>query len=376
MLWTHWFCTHCFFSSPVTFTITSALSSKFFIYFFVNTNFPSYTDHPHMTSNTVSGILSKRPLMSFTVMVVRYSLLVLFAQLVIFIPTLILNLFWFSSCPCSGPRPVPAVDDVLVFSFTRAHPCGRVCSFLLLHVFVHSDLLTPRRYWLMPLWTPRLTGLSGPVSGLPLPASPLASADSHYLCNVRPWLRQGVGCSRADPRGILSLHVHPHAVSSHVLRKVSPLLSRHRAAPELSWPPHRRHGRGFRRATCGPLLYVAGQASKVCAETSFCTSLWAWLPRSFTRLLWIVVLPLLASGSRSRQSFLECDQRACGYVPRGQWALLDADMPKLIDRSACLVEPVVVESLCSSRACAVPALSTSSAASSRCSRLYPIARPC
>ena len=142
----------------------------------------------------------------------------------------------------------------------------------------------------------------------------------------------------------------------------------------------------FRRATCGPLLYVAGQASKFCTETSFCTSLWAWLPRSCTRLLWIVMLLLLASGSRSRQSFLECDQhsflaqlspqRACGYVPRGQWALLDAVMPKLIDRSACLVEPVVVESLCSSRACAVSALSTSSAASGRCSRLYPIARPC
>ena len=142
----------------------------------------------------------------------------------------------------------------------------------------------------------------------------------------------------------------------------------------------------FRRATCGPLLYVAGQASKFCTETSFCTSLWAWLPRSFTRLLWIVVLLLWLPGSRSRQSFLECDQhsflpqlspqRACGYVPLGQWALLDADMPKLIDRSACLVELVVVESLCSSRACAVPALSTSSAASGRCSRLYPIARPC
>ena len=88
-----------FFSSPVTFTITSALSSKFFIYFFLNTNFPSCTDHPHMTSNPVFGIFSKRSLMSFTVMVVRYSLLVLFAQLVIFIPTLILNLFWFSFCP-------------------------------------------------------------------------------------------------------------------------------------------------------------------------------------------------------------------------------------------------------------------------------------
>ena len=175
-------------------------------------------------------------------------------------------------------------------------------------------------------------------------------------------------------------------MSSHVLRKISPLLSRHRAAPELSWPPHRQHGRGFRRAMCGPLLYVAGQASKVCTETSFCTSLWAWLPTIVHSFALDRRVTALASGSRSRQSFLECDQhsflpqlspqRACGCVPRGQWALLDADMPKLIDRSACLVEPVVVESLCSSRACAVPALSTSSAASGRCSRLYPIARPC
>ena len=142
----------------------------------------------------------------------------------------------------------------------------------------------------------------------------------------------------------------------------------------------------FRRATCGPLLYVAGQASKVCTETSFCTSLWAWLSAIVHSFALDRRVTALASGSRSRQSFLECDQhsflpqlspqRACGYVPRGQWALLDADMPKLIDRSACLVEPVVVESLCSSRACAVPALSTSSAASGRCSRLYPIARPC
>ena len=32
-------------------------------------------------------------------------------------------------------------------------------------------------------------------------------------------------------------------------------------------------------------------------------------------------------------------------MPHGQWALLDADMPLLIDRSACLVEPVAVELL-------------------------------
>ena len=67
---------------------------------------------------------------------------------------------------------------------------------------------------------------------------------------------------------------------------------------------------------------------------------------------------------------------AFGCVPRGQRALLDADMLELIDRSTCLVEPVTVGVLCSSRACAAPAASTSSAASGRCSRLYPTARPC
>ena len=36
---------------------------------------------------------------------------------------------------------------------------------------------------------------------------------------------------------------------------------------------------------------------------------------------------------------------ALGHVPHGQWALLDIDMPLLIDRSACLVEPVTVELL-------------------------------
>ena len=104
-----------------------------------------------------------------------------------------------------------------------------------------------------------------------------------------------------------------------------------------------------------------GNASKVCTETSFCTSLWAWLPAIVHSSALDRRVTALSSGSRSRQSFLKCDQhsflpqlspqRACGYVPRGQWALLDADMPELIDRSACLVEPVVVESLCSSRAC-------------------------
>ena len=38
--------------------------------------------------------------------------------------------------------------------------------------------------------------------------------------------------------------------------------------PELGWPPCRRHGREYRRATCGPLLRVAGTARRgsLCLE--------------------------------------------------------------------------------------------------------------
>ena len=36
---------------------------------------------------------------------------------------------------------------------------------------------------------------------------------------------------------------------------------------------------------------------------------------------------------------LLCVAAALGFVPHGQWALLDADMLALIDRSACPVEP-------------------------------------
>ena len=275
----------------------------------------------------------------------------------------------------------------------------------------------------MLLWTPRC---SGPVSG-PLPASPLASADSHYLCNVRPWLLQGLGCYftccptwcslrtfshvlREDCGLVITQHhclsPPPRAarvedVSSHVLRKIpSPpdtvrlqSLVGHLNVGMVVVPPCHvwstfctSLGTPRRWSLCLKGLYANGvlHLSLGFALLGF--------PRSCTRLLWSVRFPASASGARSRRSSmrvvttLECDQhsfppqlsplRACGYVPRGQWALLDTDMPKLIDRSACLVEPVVVESLCSSRACAVPALSTSSAASGRCSRLYPIARPC
>ena len=177
-------------------------------------------------------------------------------------------------------------------------------------------------------------------------------------------------------------------MSSHVLRKISPLLSRHR---------------------CGSRAQLATSPSAwswfpaVPRVVHFCTSLGK--PRSSVRKL--CSAPLFGLGFRDRalvcsgsscyrfglpgrapcQSFLECDQhsflpqlspqRACGYVPRGQWALLDADMPKLIDRSACLVEPVVVESLWLLPCLCCPRTEhVQRRVRSLRSRLYPIARPC
>ena len=99
-------------------------------------------------------------------------------------------------------------------------------------------------------------------------------------------------------------------------------------------------------------------------------------PRSCTGLLWYfgftspsesgdqseygcnrgLVFPASASRLQSRRSSVRLSAAVAasfGYVPRGQRALLDADVLELIDRSTCLVEPVSVGVLCSSRACAV-----------------------
>ena len=69
----------------------------------------------------------------------------------------------------------------------------------------------------------------------------------------------------------------------------------------------------------------------------------------FVAMVWLS--PASASGLQSRRSSVIATLRSCrrcGCVPRGQRALLDADMLELIDRSACLVEPVVVVESCAS----------------------------
>ena len=64
---------------------------------------------------------------------------------------------------------------------------------------------------------------------------------------------------------------------------------------------------------------------------------------------------------------------ALGCVPHGQWALLDADMLVMIDRSACLVELVLVGRalFALSGACGSLRASTSGAASGGCLRISP-----
>ena len=64
-------------------------------------------------------------------------------------------------------------------------------------------------------------------------------------------------------------------------------------------------------------------------------------------------------------------------LPHGQWALLDADMLELIDRSACLVEPVLVGGafLLFLRACATRTAHVQRRAKALLANT-PIARPC
>ena len=102
-------------------------------------------------------------------------------------------------------------------------------------------------------------------------------------------------------------------------------------------------------------LVVGVFASKVCTANgvlhlSSGFALFGF-PRSCTRLLWIVVLPLRPLGFSHAEALFESaydtHSRSCPRcvwlcAPRGQWAPLDADMFEFIDRSSCLVEPVLV----------------------------------
>ena len=147
MLWTHWFCTHCFLQlsrhvhdhfSVVLEVLHLLLSEHEFPLLHGSPTHdvkPCLWDFVQTSSDVLHGHCGK-VLVARVVCTTRDLHTDAHLELVL---VLVLSLFWTSSCACSGPRPVPAVDNVLVFSFTRAHPCGWVCSFDLLHVFIHPS---------------------------------------------------------------------------------------------------------------------------------------------------------------------------------------------------------------------------------------------
>ena len=184
------------------------------------------------------------------------------------------------------------------------------------------------------LWTPLCTRLSRPVS-----ASRADPRVHHRTCSHV--LYQNFPAKRRTTRlaiGYASLPPHALSRATRGLGDPRPTqrktpLSRLCASviPELGWPPCRRHGRGFRRATCGPIMRVAGNASsygvsasKVC--TANCVlhlssgfALLGFL-RTCTRLLWIVVLPLRPPGCSPAEALFESayDTHSCS-CPRCVW---------------------------------------------------------
>ena len=146
----------------------------------------------------------------------------------------------------------------------------------------------------------------------PLPSVATCERRTHTTCAMeRPWLRQGLGCPRADPR----LH---HRTFSHVLRDNFPSEAAHHTPshrlrfasaqalcwrsmiPELGWPP-------CRRATCGPLSRVAGTASSLeslprrsVPQTAFCTSRQALLCSASRAIVHSSALDRRVTASASR----------------------------------------------------------------------------
>ena len=154
------------------------------------------------------------------------------AQFMTPIPTLILNL---TSCP----RPVRVLASSLlcssyqlkVRSFPQWLPFSTRCG---------SALFTCWRFLLVLLLTDLCSRLSVPVSAPR--RRHLRAPISHYLCNVRPWLREGLGCPRADPR------VH-HRTFSHVLRQNFPSEAAHHTPSHRLRPTEPPHA--LSRATRG-----------------------------------------------------------------------------------------------------------------------------
>ena len=124
-------------------------------------------------------------------------------------------------------------------------------------------------------------------------------------------------CPRADPRVLFRTLLQSSAALAH------------RCA---GWSA------GLTSATCVPSSHCAWRSITRHPAQVANLSTDATVLRVFRLGLLVAIPPKLCCDSAAVAA-------ALGHVPHGQWALLDADMPLLIDRSACLVEPVAVELL-------------------------------
>ena len=159
-------------------------------------------------------------------------------------------------------------------------------------------------------------------------------------------------CPRADPRVLFRTLLHvlrvwraltslvrrwEHLVAGASASKVCTL--RLSSGFALLCFPRIVHGGPSSPPGLVPEVIPCRRSARVCSEHLRVGRSW------FVAMVWLS--PASASGVHSRRSSVVATLRSCrrcGCVPRGQRALLDADMLELIDRSACLVEPVAVES--------------------------------
>ena len=104
--------------------------------------------------------------------------------------------------------------------------------------------------------------------------------------------------------------------------------------------------------TCGGFARVTPTTAYGRVDSTAVATVWAWT--SYVAIPFVVQPVRRATrgcdrASWSQGSFLRVlslpasTSAACGCVPHGQWAPLDADTPALIDRSARLEEPCVAD---------------------------------
>ena len=144
-------------------------------------------------------------------------------------------------------------------------------------------------------------------------------------------LQRDIAFSSSSLAVIMALHeppamaLHGSPASLHASPCFDKLFARPRADPRVLFRTLLQSSAALARRCAGRF---AGLTSTTCVPSSHCAS--------------------RPPGHDPAEALLRLSAAvaaALGHVPHGQWALLDADMPLLIDRSACLVEPVAVELL-------------------------------